>query len=255
MLLAIDVGNTNIVLATFEGDKLVHSWRLRTDSRMTADELALLFRGLLAADGVDVTGIAACSTVPAVLRELKTMLSRYYADVPTVVVEPGVRTGVPLAVDNPKEVGSDRVANTLAAYTLFGGPTIVVDFGTSTNFDVVGEHGEFLGGPLAPGVEISVDALASRAAQLLKVQLVAPRNVVGKNTVENLQSGIMFGFAGMVDGLARRIIAELGGSVQAVVATGGLAPLFVDESHEITHHEPNLTLIGLRLVYEKQLAR
>ncbi|MCW2569055.1 MAG: pantothenate kinase type CoaX-like [Mycobacterium sp.] len=251
MLLTIDVGNTNIVLATFDGEKIVHSWRVRTDSRMTADELALMFRGLLAGDGVQITGISACSTVPAVLRELKTMLGRYYADLPTVIVEPGVRTGVPLAVDNPKEVGTDRVVNTLAAYTLYGGPAVVVDFGTSTNFDVVGARGEFLGGALAPGIEISVDALAQRAAQLLKVQLTRPRSVIGKNTVEALQSGTVFGFAGQVDGITRMIIEELGGEVKAVVATGGLAPLVVSESREITHHEPDLTLIGLRLVFEK----
>jgi type III pantothenate kinase len=251
MLLTIDVGNTNIVLATFEGEKIVHSWRVRTDSRMTADELALMFRGLLAGDGVQITGISVCSTVPAVLRELKAMLGRYYADVPTVIVEPGTRTGVPLAVDNPKEVGTDRVVNTLAAYTLYGGPAVVVDFGTSTNFDVVGARGEFLGGALAPGIEISVDALAQRAAQLLKVQLTRPRSVIGKNTVEALQSGTVFGFAGQVDGITRLIIEELGGEVKAVVATGGLAPLVVSESREITHHEPDLTLIGLRLVYEK----
>jgi type III pantothenate kinase len=255
MLLTIDVGNTNIVLATFEGEKIVHSWRVRTDSRMTADELALMFRGLLAGDGVQITGISVCSTVPAVLRELKTMLGRYYADVPTVVVEPGTRTGVPLAVDNPKEVGTDRVVNTLAAYTLYGGPAVVVDFGTSTNFDVVGARGEFLGGALAPGIEISVDALAQRAAQLLKVQLTRPRSVIGKNTVEALQSGTVFGFAGQVDGITRMIIEELGGEVKAVVATGGLAPLVVSESHEITHHEPDLTLIGLRLVFERNQPR
>jgi type III pantothenate kinase len=251
MLLAIDVGNTNIVLATFEGDEIVHSWRVRTDSRMTADELALMFRGLLEGDKVAITGISACSTVPAVLRELKVMLGRYYGDVPTVIVEPGVRTGVPLAVDNPKEVGSDRVVNTLATHMLFGGPAIVVDFGTSTNFDVVGARGEFLGGALAPGIEISVDALAQRAAQLLKVQLTRPRSVIGKNTVEALQSGTIFGFAGQVDGITRLIREELGVEVKAVVATGGLAPLVVAESREITHHEPDLTLIGLRLVYEK----
>jgi type III pantothenate kinase len=253
MLLTIDVGNTNIVLATFDGELITHSWRVRTDSRMTADELALMFRGLLAGDGVEITGISACSTVPAVLRELKTMLTRYYDGIPTVIVEPGIRTGVPLAVDNPKEVGADRVVNTLATYSLFGGPAVVVDFGTSTNFDVVGAGGEFLGGALAPGIEISVDALAARAAQLLKVQLTRPRSVIGKNTVEALQSGTVFGFTGQVDGIARRIIAELNTEVTAVVATGGLAPLVVSESEEITHHEPNLTLIGLRLVFDKNI--
>ncbi|WP_432833964.1 type III pantothenate kinase [Dactylosporangium sp. CA-092794] len=251
MLLCIDIGNTNTVLATFEGEKIVHSWRIKTDARDTADELGLLYRGLLATDAVSLTGIAACSTVPAALRSLRTMLQRYYPHVPTVVVEPGVRTGVQLAIDNPKEVGTDRVANTLAAYTLFGGPSIVVDFGTSTNFDVVSARGEFLGGVLAPGIEISVDALAGRAAQLRKVELVKPPRVIGKNTVECLQSGVVYGFAGQVDGVVRGVTNELGGTVKAVVATGGLAPIVIGECQSVTHHEPMLTLIGLRLIFER----
>jgi type III pantothenate kinase len=250
VLLCIDIGNTNTVLATFDGDKIVHSWRVKTDSGSTADELGLMFRGLLAGDSVGLTGIAACSTVPAVLRSLRGMLDRYYPDVPTVVVEPGVRTGVQLAIDNPKEVGSDRVVNTLAAYTLYGGPAIVVDFGTSTNFDVVSARGEFLGGVLAPGIEISVDALAARAAQLRKVELVRPPRVVGKNTVECLQSGVVYGFAGQVDGVVRAIIEEIG-PVNAVIATGGLARVVLDECRTVTHHEPMLTLVGLRLIFER----
>jgi len=250
MLLSIDIGNTQTVLATFDGDKLTHSWRVRTNSRTTADELALLYRGLLAADDVTVTGVAACSTVPAVGRELRNMLAKHYSGLPTVIVEPGVKTGVPLAVDNPKEVGTDRVMNTLASYQLYGGPSIVVDFGTSTNFDVVGAKGEFLGGALAAGIEISLDALAARAAQLRKVEFVRPRSVIGKNTVESLQSGTIFGFAGQVDGIVRRIVAELG-PVEAVVATGGLAPLVISDTETVTHHEPNLTLIGLRYVFER----
>jgi type III pantothenate kinase len=251
VLLCIDIGNTNTVLATFEGEKLVHSWRIKTDARATADELGLLYRGLLATDAVSLTGIAACSTVPAALRSLRTMLQRYYPGVPTVIVEPGVRTGVQLAIDNPKEVGTDRVANTLAAFTLFGGPSIVVDFGTSTNFDVVSARGEFLGGVLAPGIEISVDALAARAAQLRKVELVKPPRVIGKNTVECLQSGVVYGFAGQVDGIVRGVSAELGGAVKAVVATGGLAPIVIGECATVTHHEPMLTLIGLRLIFDR----
>ncbi|MEV8514438.1 type III pantothenate kinase [Dactylosporangium sp. NPDC051484] len=251
MLLCIDIGNTNTVLATFEGEKIVHSWRIKTDARATADELGLLYRGLLATDAVSLTGIAACSTVPAALRSLRSMLQRYYGNVPTVIVEPGVRTGVQLAIDNPKEVGTDRVANTLAAYTLYGGPSIVVDFGTSTNFDVVSARGEFLGGVLAPGIEISVDALAGRAAQLRKVELVKPPRVIGKNTVECLQSGVVYGFAGQVDGVVRGVTAELGGNVKAVVATGGLASIVIGECQSVTHHEPMLTLIGLRLIFER----
>ncbi len=249
MLLAIDVGNTNTVFGVFTGDKLEHSWRVKTDARATADEIALLFRGLLAEQG-QVTGIVVCSTVPAVLREMRTMLGRYYDGVPTVIVEPGVKTGVPLLFDNPKEIGADRIVNTLAAHHLYGGPVVIVDFGTSTNLDVVSAKGEFLGGALAPGIEISVDALAARAAQLRKVELVRPRSVIGKNTVEALQSGILYGFAGQVDGLVDRIVAELGGSA-SIVATGGLAPLVLAESRTIQHHEPDLTLIGLRLVFEK----
>jgi type III pantothenate kinase len=251
VLLCIDIGNTNTVLATFEGEKIVHSWRIKTDARATADELGLLYRGLLATDAVSLTGIAACSTVPAALRSLRTMLQRYYGNVHTVIVEPGVRTGVQLAIDNPKEVGTDRVANTLAAYTLFGGPSIVVDFGTSTNFDVVSARGEFLGGVLAPGIEISVDALAARAAQLRKVELVKPPRVIGKNTVECLQSGVVYGFAGQVDGVVRGVTAELGTEVKAVIATGGLAPIVIGECQSVTHHEPMLTLIGLRLIFER----
>lgn len=255
MLLTVDVGNTNTVLGVFadpDCDEMAESWRIKTDARATADELALTFQGLLREH--QVTGISACSTVPAVLRELRGMLRRYYAQTPTLIIEPGVRTGVPVLVDNPKEVGADRIMNTLAAHHLFGGACIVVDFGTSINMDVVSARGEFLGGPLAPGIEISVDALAARAAQLLKVQLVRPRSVIGKNTVEALQSGILFGFAGLVDGLVRRITAELG-EPATVVATGGLAPLAIADSETIDRYEPDLTLIGLRLAFGKNQVR
>lgn len=252
MLLAIDIGNTNTVLGVFEGEKLVHSWRIKTDARNTADELMLTYRGLLA--DVNVTAVAGCSTVPAALRELRTMLSRYWADVPTVLVEPGIKTGVALLFDNPKEVGADRIVNTLAAHHLVDGPAIVVDFGTSTNFDVVSGKGEFLGGALAPGIEISLDALAARAAQLRKVELVTPRSPIGKNTVEALQSGILYGFAGQVDGLVRRIAGTLhpeSPEAVTVIATGGLAPLLVQHCRTVDRHEPDLTLIGLRLIYER----
>ncbi len=254
MLLAVDVGNTNTVLGLFEDHELVHAWRIKTDARRTADEMALIVRGLLTSVPT-VTGIALCSTVPAVLHQMRLMFSRYWGQVPAVIVEPGTRTGVPLLTDNPKEVGADRIVNTLAAYQLYGGPAIVVDFGTSTNLDVVSARGEFLGGALAPGIEISLDALTARAAQLRKVELVRPRSVIGKNTVEALQSGALYGFAGQVDGLVERITAELGGVVTAVVATGGLAPIVVAESRTITHHEPDLTLIGLDLIHAKNVGQ
>lgn len=248
MLLCIDVGNTQTVYGVFDGDRLRRSWRTRTDAQATADELALTIRGLL--EGSAVSGLSVCSTVPAVLRELRTMLTTYYADLPTVVVGPGVRTGVPLLVDNPREVGADRVVNSLAAYHLYGGPAVVVDFGTSTSIDVVGAKGEFLGGALAPGIEISVDALTAKAAQLRKIELVEPGAAIGKNTVEALQSGVVYGFAGLVDGLVDRICTELGGD-PVVIATGGLAPLVLGVAETVQHHEPDLTLIGLRLVAEK----
>ncbi|GAB3296740.1 type III pantothenate kinase [Parasphingorhabdus pacifica] len=264
MLLTIDVGNTNIVLGLYadavagEGEErpegLIRDFRMRAEPRMTSDELSLTIRGLLGEFAGRITGIAALSTVPALLRELRVMLDRYWSDVPTVVVEPGVRTGVPLLVDNPKEVGADRVINTLAAHHLHATNCVVVDFGTSTNIDVISAKGEFLGGAFAPGIEISLDALASRAAQLRKVELVRPRSVIGKNTVECLQSGIVHGFAGQVDGLVSRIIDELEvthGGPTTVLATGGLAPLVVSESDTITHHVPHLTLLGLRLVYDR----
>jgi type III pantothenate kinase len=254
MLLCIDIGNTNTVLATFDEDKIVHTWRVKTDPRATADELGLMFRGLLAGDQVEITGVAACSTVPASLRSLRSMLGRYYRTTPAVIVEPGTRTGVPLAIDNPKEVGADRVVNTLAAHALYGGPSVVVDFGTSTNFDVVSARGEFLGGVIAPGIEISVEALAARAAQLLKVELVKPPRVVGKNTVECLQSGVVYGFAGQVDAVVRAITGEIG-ELTAVIATGGLAPVVLSECATVTHHEPMLTLIGLQKVYARNVAK
>ena len=251
MLLTVDVGNTNIVLGLFDGDKLFTSYRLRTDARVTADEPALLFRGLLDRHPTP-DGVAVCSTVPQVLDQLRLMFDRYYADAHTVVVGPGVKTGVPLLYDNPREVGPDRVVNTLAAHTLYGGPAIVVDFGTSTNFDVVSDKGEFLGGALAPGIEISVDALAARAARLFKVELVEPRSVIGKTTVEALQSGLVYGFASQVDGMVARISRELG-ATPIVIATGGLSHLMYSLCDTLDEHEPDLTLIGLRLVFEKNL--
>ena len=256
MLLTIDVGNTNTVLGIFNKDRLEQSWRVKTDPRDTADELWLQYSALV--KGFDITGVAICSTVPAVLREVRKLIDEHYSDIKTTIIEPGVKTGVPLLVDNPKEIGADRIVNSLAAFTLYGsdGPSIVVDFGTSTNLDVVSPKGEFLGGALAPGIEISVDALAARAAQLRKVELVKPRSVIGKNTVEALQSGTIYGFAGQVDGLVNRIIDELSdlypdaGEV-CVIATGGLAPLVLGISEMIEFHEPDLTLIGLRLVHER----
>ncbi len=258
MLLTIDIGNTNTVLGVFDADAIVEHWRIATVPDRTADEIAVVLHGLLAQSGAfkesDLHGIALCSTVPSVLHEMRDMCRRYYPGLPAVIVQPGVRTGVPIRYDNPKEVGSDRIMNSLAAVHLYGGPAIVVDFGTSTNFDAVSAKGEFVGGALAPGIEISVDALARRAAQLLKVELTRPARVIGKSTVEALQSGIVYGFAGQVEGITRRMAAELSPedpSAVTVIATGGLAPLVIEQVPAIAAHEPWLTLIGLRLVWER----
>jgi type III pantothenate kinase len=258
MLLTIDVGNTNTVLGLFEGAEVVEHWRIATDPQRTADEIVVVLQGLLAqstfSKDPEISGIALCSTVPSVLHEMRKMCRRYYPDIPALIVEPGVRTGVSVRTDNPKEVGSDRIMNAVAAVHLYGGPAVIVDFGTSTNFDAVSVKGEFVGGAFAPGIEISVDALSRRAAQLLKVELARPHHAIGKNTVEALQSGIIFGFAGQVEGIANRMIRELApddpDSV-TVIATGGLAPLVLDEVSIIDAHEPWLTLIGLRLAFER----
>ncbi len=255
MLLTIDIGNTQTVLGLFQADNLDHTWRIATYDTRTADELAVLITSLLEqhGDGTTVTGIALCSTVPVALHEMRQMCTRYYGDISVVVVEPGVRTGVPILTDNPKEVGSDRIVNSLAAATVYGGPAIVVDFGTATTFDAVSAKGEYLGGAIAPGVEISVEALGARGAQLRKVELARPRSVVGRNTVEALQSGILYGFAGQVDGIVHRMAAELADDPDTVtvIATGGLAPMVIDECDAIDEHDPWLTLRGLKLVFER----
>ncbi len=259
MLLTIDVGNTHTVLGLFEGEDVIEHWRINTDPRRTADEIAVVLQGLVQQSPLlvetDISGISLCSTVPSVLHEMREMCRRYYGDVPTIIVEPGVKTGVPVRMDNPKEVGSDRIVNSLAAIHLHGGPAIVVDFGTATTFDCVSPRGEYVGGAIAPGIELSIDALSQRGAQLHKIELVRPRHVIAKNTVEALQSGIIFGFAGQVDGLVERMAEELCDNPDEVkvVATGGLAPLVLEEARSIDVFEPWLTLHGLRLIYERNV--
>ena len=261
MLLTIDVGNTQTVLGLYDpvaenGDGaavgLIDHWRLSTEADRTSDEHSVVVRSLLETAGVDfeddLTGAAICSGVPRILSNLRDMVHRYLPFEP-VVIEPGVKTGMPILYDNPKEVGADRIANAVAAYDLFGGPTVVVDFGTGNNFDVISEKGEFVGGAIAPGVEISLDALFGKAAALRAVELVEPRSVIGKSTVESIQSGTVYGFASMIDGMVRRFAAELG--EVNVVATGGLAPLIVPVCETIDHVEPFLTLHGLRLVHNR----
>ncbi len=253
-LLAADIGNSHTVLGLVDDGRVDAHWRVATDERRTADEWAVLLRGLLPGAEAEVDGIAVCATVPAVLHEWREMLARRFPGLPTVVVEAGVRTGIPVLTDNPREVGSDRIMNALAAARIYGGPAIVVDFrGTATTFEVVDEQDRYVGGAIAPGIEISLEALGRRGAQLRKVELVRPRSVIARNTVEALQSGLVLGVASQVDGLVARMVAELGVPPDAVsvIATGYLAPLVVDDCRCFTAHDPWLTLRGLELVFAR----
>jgi type III pantothenate kinase len=265
MLLAIDTGNTQTVIGLFDSKELTDHWRIATVVERTADELALMVQQFLAfhgftlrdagrstpgaaLDGTTIDGVAISSGVPRVTAELRAMTVRYFG-FPALVLEPGVRTGMPILYDNPKEVGADRIANAVAAYELYGGPSIVVDFGTANTIEAVSERGEYLGGAIFPGIDISMDALFGRAAALRRVELVTPRHVIGKSTVESIQSGCVYGFSGQVDALVDRFEAELGECT--VVATGGLADPIIEHSRTIQHYEPWLTLQGLRIVFER----
>jgi type III pantothenate kinase len=245
MLLAVDVGNTETVLGLFEGDRLVEDRRLTTELHRTGDELGGLLGGLLDLDGVD--GICLSSTVPALVREYE-IFAEEWARAPLLVVGPGAKTGIPVRYDDPREVGPDRIVNAIAALERYGAPCIVVDFGTSTNFDVVSARGEYVGGVLAPGVAISMDALFARAARLMRVDFSEPPSVIGKTTVHSLQSGLVYGFAGQVDAIVTRIREELGTEARAV-ATGGLADLISPHARTIERVDAHLTLEGLRIVW------
>jgi type III pantothenate kinase len=246
MLLAADVGNTQTVLGLYADAELSDHWRLTTEHSTTADELGVLLSGLLDLDSVD--GISLSATVPSLVREWE-LLAGKWVHAPVLVVGPGVKTGIPIRYDDPREVGPDRIVNAIAAKERYGAPVIVVDFGTSTNFDVVSPAGEYVGGVLAPGIEISMDALFARAARLVKVDYAAPASVIGKTTVGGLQSGLVYGFAGQVDGIVGRIREELKAEAR-VVATGGLADLVAPHSLTIERVDAFLTLDGLRLVWE-----
>ena len=259
MLLVIDAGNTQTVVGLYDaGDRshqLLDHWRLATNAERTSDELLLLLRQLLETRDLDirtdVLGVAVSSGVPSITFELRRMCERYL-DIDPVVLGTGVKTGMPVLYDNPREVGADRIANAVGAYDLFGGPTIVVDFGTATTFDVISAAGEYLGGSIIPGIEISLDALFGRAAALRRVELVEPRSVIGKTTVESIQSGVIYGYSSMIDGMCHRIEAVVG--TPTVIATGGLADLIAPFASSIQHNEPWLTLHGLRLIWEKNRA-
>jgi type III pantothenate kinase len=279
MLLAIDAGNTETLVGLFAmtaheretlppsevgfgiGTEhqptrdLTHHWRLSTVPTRTPDEHAVLLTQLLDLEGIDIAatvdGIAISSSVPSVTGELRQMATRWFAGVPCVVLGPGTKSGMPVLYDNPKDVGADRIANAVGAFDLYGGPCIVVDLGTATTFDAISAAGEYLGGAIAPGVSISLEALFQHAAALRRVELVAPRAVIGRSTAESIQSGVLFGYGAQVDGMCRRFAAELGDPT--VVATGGLSELIAPHAETIDHLEPWLTLHGLRVVYERNV--
>ena len=255
MLLAVNVGNTNTVLGVFQGDDLKWQWRVSTEPERTADELAVVFGSLLEQHDLSfsrqITGVVISSVVPTSTQALREMVTSYFA-FPPVVVEPGTRTGVPILTDNPREVGADRIVNALAAFQRYGGPCIVIDFGTATTYDVVSAKGEFLGGAIAPGIQVSNRVLAAATARLPQVELHAPRTPIGRNTVEAIQSALVFGTAGEVDGMLDRITAEIGDE-PTVVATGGLAPIVMPHCRHALEHDPWLTLEGLRLVFERNV--
>jgi type III pantothenate kinase len=253
-LMTIAVQNTHTFAGVFDGDELISHWRMSTDARRTADEWGVLLDGLLARDGLTdaVDALAVCSAVPAVVAELRDLVDDQFPDAEQVFVGPGVRSGLPMLTDNPREVGTDRVANVVGAVERFGAPCVVVDMGTASTFDAVNADGKFVGGAIAPGIQVSLEALGLRGAQLRQVELVTPRSVIAKNTVEALQAGSVFGFASQVDGVVTRIISELGiaGRVP-VVLTGSYADRVIDHCVTVTSHRPWLALEGLRVIFER----
>ncbi|MFL5903823.1 MAG: type III pantothenate kinase [Solirubrobacteraceae bacterium] len=252
MLLVVDVGNTQTHFGTFRDGELVEHWRFATVRESTGDELGAAFASLLELRGQsfdDVHASIVSTVVPELEPEYEAMSARYLGH-PTLLVGPGLKTGMPIRIDNPRELGADRLVNSIAAYERFGGPCVVVDFGTSINYDVVSADGEFLGGIIAPGVEISMEALHQRAAKLVRVDLERPRAVIGKSTIDSVRSGVVYGFAGQVDGIVERVRGELGEDTRAI-ATGGLAEFIVPYCESIDEVDDLLTLTGLRLLYER----
>ncbi len=249
-LLVVDVGNTNIVLGIYRGESMVGSWRLATARERTSDEYGILARQLVGeALHASLAGAIVGSVVPPLNQAIASMIEKYFG-IEAMFVEPGVRTGIAIQVDNPQEVGADRIINCVAAHDAYGGPTVVVDFGTATTFDLVTEDATYVGGVIAPGLNISAEALFARAARLPRVDIRKPDRVIGTNTVVNMQSGIYYGYLGLVDGILARMKQEVPG-IQRVVATGGLASLFATESEHIDDVDPDLTLRGLKLIFER----
>jgi len=250
MLLAIDIGNSNVSLGLYDGEKLAASWRLTTQSERTGDEVGIELLHLLRLHELDASAVDAVvigSVVPALNPAFAEACHTYLHREP-LMVGPGTRTGVRITYDNPKDVGADRIANALAAFTKYGGPVVVIDFGTAVTYDAINAEGDYLGGAIAPGVEISLDALVSNTAMLRRVEAVAPDSVIGRNTVTSIQSGLVWGFVAQVEGMVARMVAELGGTAK-VIATGGQAGLVAGLTHAIQATDPLLTLEGLRLIY------
>jgi type III pantothenate kinase len=251
MLLAIDVGNTNIALGVFDGEALLATWNVATDIDKTADEYAVLLLNLLPREGLnlsDIDHVSIACVVPPLLTVFEDLSQRYFKISP-LVVGPGVKTGVRICTDNPREVGADRVANAAAAHHLYSGPLILIDFGTATTLDVLSKEGDYLGGAIAPGILISAEALFERASKLPRVELVPPEHAIGKNTVNTMQSGIIFGYVGLIESLVKRMNRELGQEAY-VVATGGLAKIIAGQTKVVKAVNMHLTLIGLRLIHE-----
>jgi len=250
VLLAVDVGNTNVTFGLFDGERLAADWRVTSHRDRTADEMAVELRDLFALKGLDlglVTGVVVSSVVPN-LNPALIEASRRYLKCEPVMVGPGVKTGVKVRYESPRDVGADRIANALAAYTKYGGPIVVIDFGTAVTYDAISAEGDYLGGAIAPGVEISLEALVSHTAMLRRVEPVAPDSVIGRNTVASIQSGLVWGFVAQVEGMVARMVGELGGKAR-VIATGGQAALVAGLTHVIEETDPLLTLEGLRLIY------
>ena len=251
MLLAIDIGNTNIAFGIFDQEKLRATWNVATDINKTADEYAVLLLNLLPRQDIamsDIDHVAICCVVPPLEPVFEELSKRYFGSSP-LFVGAGVKTGVRICTDNPREVGADRVANVAAAHRLYGGPVIVIDFGTATTVDAISEEGDFLGAAIAPGIRIAAEALFERASKLPRIELIAPQNAIGRNTVTAMQSGLIFGYVGLIESLVHRIKEELGGKAR-VIATGGLANIIAKETKIVDTVNPNLTLEGLRLIYE-----
>jgi len=252
MILVVDVGNTNMVLGIYEGDKLLYNWRLSTNRSATADEYGVMFYNLFQLGGIrmeDIEGVMISSVVPPLMFVLEQLCSKYIKKKP-YIVGPGIKTGLNIKIENPREVGADRIVNAVAGQELYGSPLIIVDFGTATTYDYMDEGGQLLGCAIAPGIGISTEALYQRAAKLPRIELVRPKSTVGRNTIAAMQAGIIFGFAGQVDGIVDRMREEFGTDPK-VVATGGLAQLIASESKTIQLVDPLLTLQGLRIIYER----